>query len=218
MPASLRKEWRKFKQAPPGRRFVEQHERHEARQGPWLKPMVLASLIFALAMGIVLLVVPGASIVCFAIAALLLPIESRRVATIYDRIERSVRRTGEPPRDVVEDPEAEETPRASETLERVIAASQTARARPPADDRIVRIEPVTPPRAHVVGTTKIWSSDVPVTAAPVRPRAPAATAPVRPSKAVVVVPPPVTIRNPVEQRPSPVVRATMPLHRRSHAD
>ena len=218
MLAGFRKEWRKFKQAPAGRRFVEQHERHAARQGPWLKPLVLFSLIFALAMGIVLLVVPGASIVCFAIAAFLLPVESRWVASAYDRIERSVRRGGEPAREVEEYPEIDETPRAAASLERVIAARQHPPSAPPAaDPRVMWIEPVTPPQAPTAGTTRIWSSEVPVTAEPVRPR-PRATTTSRPSKAVIVVPPPVTIRSPVDKRPPRAVRPTVPLHRRSHAE
>lgn len=219
MLSGLKREWRKLGRAEMGRRFVEQYERHQTRHGPWLKPIVVFSVVLAFGMGVVLLVVPGASIGCFAIAALLLPFVSRPVAVAYDRLELMVRGSRARSAAKREQHEApDEASRETAKLDRSQPDSQATSVQQPSDPRVVWIKPAAPPQPPVVAaTTRIWSSDLPVTPTPIRRRPAAQSAPVRPSQAVILVPPPVTITNRADNRPAPAARATVPLRRRSQA-
>lgn len=83
----LKAEWWQFRSAPAGHRFLACYERHQAREAPWLKPILFFFAIFSLVIGLVLAFIPGPAILFFAIAAALLAAESKIVAMTFDRVE-----------------------------------------------------------------------------------------------------------------------------------
>jgi hypothetical protein len=83
----LKAEWCEFKAAPSGHRFVQCYERHQAREAPWLKPLMFFAAVFSLVIGVVLAFIPGPAILFFAIAGALLAAESRTVASAFDKFE-----------------------------------------------------------------------------------------------------------------------------------
>jgi len=92
MLGQIKTEWRRIKDAPPGARFVQFHERHAARQMPFLKAAWFFVAVFCVGMGLLLSVTSGPGLLFLAFAALLLPAESRTVAALLDRVELTVRR------------------------------------------------------------------------------------------------------------------------------
>lgn len=83
----LKAEFRQLKNAPAGHRFIACYERHQAREAPWLKPILYFAAIFSLVIGMILVFIPGPAILFFAIAGALLAAESRSVAAAFDNVE-----------------------------------------------------------------------------------------------------------------------------------
>ena len=90
MLAKLRKRWRHFKALPVGKRFQKLHR--EQRDAPaWVKPVLIAAAIVSLAVGVVLLFIPGPAFVFLGLAGALLAVSSARVARTLDRAEVGAR-------------------------------------------------------------------------------------------------------------------------------
>ncbi len=93
--SSFTKEWQKLKRGQPGSRFQERYERHrQAHRGqPWYRRLrKFAFAAIALAIGVVLVFIPGPAVVFFAVAAWLLADESRGLARALDWTEVTLRR------------------------------------------------------------------------------------------------------------------------------
>jgi hypothetical protein len=88
----VKAEWQDLKRSPAGERFVQCYERHQARDAPWLKPLLYFAAVFSLVIGVVLVFIPGPAILFFAISAALMAAESHAVATSFDKVELFVRR------------------------------------------------------------------------------------------------------------------------------
>ena len=83
---ALAKEWRLFKAGPVGHRFEKCYERHQDR-APWTKVMLPLAAAIALAIGVVLVFIPGPAVVFFGISAALLACLFRPVANSLDKTE-----------------------------------------------------------------------------------------------------------------------------------
>jgi Flp pilus assembly protein TadB len=93
--AQLKRQWSEFKRLEPGTRFQTQHDRHRrsaAGKSPVRRAAYLVLAIVCLAVGVVLVVIPGPAVLFFAIAAGLLAIQSRVVARACDSGEIRLRR------------------------------------------------------------------------------------------------------------------------------
>jgi hypothetical protein len=88
----IKAEWRDLKASPPGHRFVQCHERHQARDAPWLKPLLFFAAIFSFVIGVVLVFIPGPAILFFLISAGLLACEYHPVAKGFDKVEMWMRK------------------------------------------------------------------------------------------------------------------------------
>ena len=89
----LKKEWRQFKSAKPGTRFVRQYESNqEERKHQWTRPAMIALGAVIVLVGVVALPAPGPGILVIAAGAALLARESRRIAEWLDAAEVKVRR------------------------------------------------------------------------------------------------------------------------------
>jgi hypothetical protein len=88
----LKAEWQELKRAPSGQRFVQCHERHQARDAPYLKPLLFFAAIFSFVVGVVLVFIPGPAILFFAISGALLAAESHAVASAFDKVETVLHR------------------------------------------------------------------------------------------------------------------------------
>jgi hypothetical protein len=150
----IRAEWQAFKYAPVGSRFVEHYERYQSRDAPYLKSMMFFATVFTLGMALLLTFVPGTALPFFVLALVLLPAESRTVATLYDRGEVFARQLRDRGR---------RGPRVSpdEPTQPVEYEPPEVPAEPvePMSQRVDR--PARASRPQVVGTLKIWSSDLP---------------------------------------------------------
>lgn len=87
----LKKEWRRFLQSPPGRRFQDFHDRRRTRrgtrQGSGGKGLLIAGIAITVA-GIVLLPLPGPGSIIVAGGLMLVASESVIVARILDRADK----------------------------------------------------------------------------------------------------------------------------------
>ena len=83
----IKAEWQDLKASPPGHRFAQCYERHQARDAPWLKPILFFAAIFSFVVGVVLVFIPGPAILFFLISGALLACESQPVAKGFDRVE-----------------------------------------------------------------------------------------------------------------------------------
>lgn len=87
----LQIEWRRFKEDAPGERF--QHQRDRARERSRSLPIVLAIVgVIVVALGVVMLFVPGPGILVIALGLAMIGSASRRVAQSLDRVETWARR------------------------------------------------------------------------------------------------------------------------------
>ena len=83
----LRKQWKAFKEAPPGQRFAE-HYRRSRRQrekgSAWAKPLRWGLALVCVVIGVVLMFIPGPAILFFGIAGLIVAGDSKAVASGLD--------------------------------------------------------------------------------------------------------------------------------------
>jgi hypothetical protein len=96
--ATVKREWQEFKRDQPGRRF--QNQRRRMREGS--KALMVAQIslgVVLIAGGAVLLVIPGPGIPLIVFGLAMLAGMSKRLATVLDRIEPSVRRVAIKARD-----------------------------------------------------------------------------------------------------------------------
>jgi hypothetical protein len=98
---TLRQHWHAFRADPPGQRFQRRYRRRNARRsGVWRKLLVIGGGLALLAIGIVMLVLPGPGLLVILIGALLIAEESLFASQRFDRIDawysrRRARRRGE---------------------------------------------------------------------------------------------------------------------------
>lgn len=91
----LKRHWSEFKRLEPGTRFQTQHDRHRrsaAGKSPVRRAAYVVLAIVCLAVGVVLVFIPGPAVVFFALAAGLLAVQSRAVARACDFCEIQLRR------------------------------------------------------------------------------------------------------------------------------
>jgi hypothetical protein len=94
MLAALKRQWRQFKQSPPGKRFQERYERNRktrAGRSPWVRFLKPIAAILLLAAGIFFCLVPGPGVPLLVIGAGLLADVSRRVAIALDWVDLRLR-------------------------------------------------------------------------------------------------------------------------------
>jgi hypothetical protein len=88
----LKSELNQFKHYPPGERFARFHERHSRSQSGWVKPLLIVLAVLSLAVGVVLVFIPGPAILFFAITAALVATQNHWVAVRFDRFELWIRK------------------------------------------------------------------------------------------------------------------------------
>jgi hypothetical protein len=89
---SLKRRVRRFMTAPSGTRFRAYHERLAQRPNLMRTLLVVGSGLILLALGLILLVLPGPGLLIAAIGAALIAGESLTVARFLDRIDSRVTR------------------------------------------------------------------------------------------------------------------------------
>lgn len=90
--AALKRHWREFVTAPAGTRFQAHYRRHRRRRGLVRTIVAIGSGLLLIALGTVLLVLPGPGLLIGAIGAALLAGESLSVARALDGIDRHATR------------------------------------------------------------------------------------------------------------------------------
>ena len=95
----LSTEWQRLKRSPPGERFEAFNERQQKRARGPIKALYLGGAIVSLAVGVVLVFIPGPAFVFFILAGALLAAQSRWVARRLDRLEVIGRETATRARD-----------------------------------------------------------------------------------------------------------------------
>jgi hypothetical protein len=89
---SLKRRVRRFRTAPSGTRFRVYHERLAQRKNLMRTLLVVGGGLILLALGMILLVLPGPGLLIAAIGAALIAGESLTVARILDRIDLGLTR------------------------------------------------------------------------------------------------------------------------------
>jgi hypothetical protein len=87
LPASFRKHWRELQRGQPGRRFESRYERARQatrRGGAGHRILIMTLALVMIAIGVVLLVIPGPGIPVLLIGGGLLATESRTMARFMD--------------------------------------------------------------------------------------------------------------------------------------
>jgi hypothetical protein len=126
----LKAAFQELKRAASGERFLRYHERYQQEEAPLLKALLYFTMVFCLGMSVVLPVVSDSkplALLFAAVAALLLPGESRWVAMAFDKIEGLIGGRAKRARRTVADPALQS--RVEEPLE---AADDEQVAAPPA--------------------------------------------------------------------------------------
>jgi hypothetical protein len=88
----LKSHWHDFKRSPPGQRFQRVYEQQQKQPSRWAKPLMLIAAVVSLAIGVVLVFIPGPAVVFFALTAALLGAQSRWVARQLDAAETGGRK------------------------------------------------------------------------------------------------------------------------------
>jgi hypothetical protein len=87
----VKRSWAHFRHARPGERFERFHDEHNREARPWKRPVYLVCGVASLAVGTVLLFIPGPAVVFLALAAALFATQSRWVACRLDGAELKLR-------------------------------------------------------------------------------------------------------------------------------
>ena len=77
----------RLKASEPGERFLQCYQRHQAREAPWLKPLMFFAGVFSFVIGFVLAFIPGPAVMFFALSAALFACEYKPVANAFDKVE-----------------------------------------------------------------------------------------------------------------------------------
>ena len=85
--SKLRARWDEFRRAKPGTRFQRFHDEQRGRQRPWIRAAYIGAAVASLAIGIVLVFIPGPAVVFFALTAALLAAQSASLARRLDSAE-----------------------------------------------------------------------------------------------------------------------------------
>ena len=91
----FRRDWRELRQGRPGHRFQARYDRAQREQqrcGPAKRLVMIVAAIVCVAIGIVLVVMPGPAFVFFILAGGLLATESRFIARFMDWSEVRIRK------------------------------------------------------------------------------------------------------------------------------
>lgn len=92
---SLKARWRAFVAVPRGERFQAHHRRsHKAGASRWVRIVAVTAALVLIALGIVMLVLPGPGLLVMLAGAVLLAEESVFVARVMDRIDLAAMRIG----------------------------------------------------------------------------------------------------------------------------
>lgn len=97
MSTPIQAQWQTLKRSRPGRRFRDRYEasRRGASRGTFVQRVVRVTLAAAaIAIGVVLVFMPGPAVLFFALAGALLASESRSVARFMDWCEMKLRAAG----------------------------------------------------------------------------------------------------------------------------
>jgi len=91
MLSSLRRQWRRLRDLPPGERFLTFH-REQEKKSAWVKVAYAVLSLVLFAVGVVFAFIPGPAVVFFALCAALLAAQSAWIAGLLDRGEVKGRR------------------------------------------------------------------------------------------------------------------------------
>jgi hypothetical protein len=92
---SVKAEWQRLKELPPGNRFETTYHRKKkenAGKSPFKRIAMIGIAIVSFAIGVVLAFIPGPAILFFAITASILATQSLHVAKALDKVEVYVRK------------------------------------------------------------------------------------------------------------------------------
>lgn len=84
--SKAQRRWRAFQALPAGERFERFHEQQKDAPA-WVKPVLIVGVLASLAIGVVLVFIPGPAFVFFGLAGALLATQSALVARALDRAE-----------------------------------------------------------------------------------------------------------------------------------
>lgn len=89
----LNQHWGALKRSKPGRRFQDRYDRQNRKGGrsPWKRTLNLVLAVLSLAIGFVLVFIPGPAVLFFLMSGSLLATESRAIAEALDRLELFLR-------------------------------------------------------------------------------------------------------------------------------
>ena len=89
-----KREWNSFKKLPPGQRFQRRYQQQQRRpesKSVWRRALWIGGALASLALGIVLMFIPGPAVVFFALSAALIANQSRSAARALDWLELRLR-------------------------------------------------------------------------------------------------------------------------------
>jgi hypothetical protein len=89
---AIRRSWNRFRAAPAGTRFQSRHRRGESRSGFVRKVLVIAAGLVVIALGLVMIVLPGPGLLAMLLGAALIAEESSVAARWFDRADLLVER------------------------------------------------------------------------------------------------------------------------------
>ena len=91
---TLRQQWQHFKTGRPGRRFKDRHAAHRRKKNPpfgFSRILVWLGALLSLAIGMILVFIPGPAVLFFLLTGALLATESQVIATFMDWAEVKTR-------------------------------------------------------------------------------------------------------------------------------
>jgi len=89
---SVRRSWNRFRATPAGTRFQSRHRRRESRSGLVRKVLVIAAGAVLIALGLVMVLLPGPGLLSMLVGAALIAEESSVAARGFDRADLFVER------------------------------------------------------------------------------------------------------------------------------